>query len=207
MILETIVTTLGADGTPHIAPFGVTRAGDDLVIAPFRPSVTLDALEATGRAVVNHTDDARLFAGCLTGRRDWPLVPATVIAGVRLADSLAHWELEVVRIETDPVRPRFHCQTVHEETHRPFAGHNRAAAAVIEAAILCSRLHLLPRDKVEREMAYLAIAVEKTAGTREREAWSWLSERVAAFQAEMLTTEPPAVGAEAPDMAKPRVLT
>lgn len=205
MILETIVTTLGADGPPHIAPFGVTRTGDDLVIAPFRPSVTLNALEATGRAVVNLTDDARLFAGCLTGRRDWPLVPATVIAGVRLADSLAHWEVEVVEVEADPVRPRFHCRRVHEETHRPFAGHNRAAAAVIEAAILCSRLHMLPWEKVEREMAYLAIAVEKTAGEREREAWGWLSDRVAAFHADMLSPQANTAGADTGDRAKPQV--
>ncbi|WP_244433751.1 DUF447 domain-containing protein [Azospirillum sp. B506] len=207
MILETIVTTLGADGTPHIAPFGITRTGEDLVIAPFRPSLTLNALDATGRAVINLTDDARLFAGCLTGRRDWPLVPATVIAGVRLADSLAHWEVEVVRVEADPVRPRFHCRNVHEETHRPFGGHNRAAAAVIEAAILCSRLHLLPWEKVEREMAYLAIAVEKTAGDREREAWGWLSERVTAFRAGKPPTQPPATGAAAPDLAKPQALS
>ncbi|MGA1856109.1 DUF447 domain-containing protein [Azospirillum sp. 11R-A] len=209
MILETIVTTLGADGTPHIAPFGVTRTADDLVIAPFRPSVTLNALEATGRAVINFTDDARLFAGCLTGRRDWPLVPATAIAGVRLADSLAHWEVEVVRIEADPVRPRFHCRPIHREAHRPFEGHNRAAAAVIEAAILCSRLHMLPWEKVEREMAYLAIAVEKTAGEREREAWGWLSDRVAAFRSESLAAEPPATGdaagPAADDMAKQQV--
>lgn len=202
MILETIVTTLGTDGTPHIAPFGITRTGEDLVIAPFRPSVTLNTLEATGRAVVNLTDDARLFAGCLTGRRDWPLVPTTAIDGVRLADSLAHWELEVVRVEADPVRPRFHCRSVHEETHRPFAGHNRAAAAVIEAAILCSRLHMLPWEKVEREMAYLAIAVEKTAGPREREAWGWLCDRVAAFRAEGSKKGP-----QVPDMAKPQVLS
>ncbi|WP_372395939.1 DUF447 domain-containing protein [Azospirillum sp. HJ39] len=179
-----MVTTLGTDGTPHIAPFGIARTGDDLVIAPFRPSVTLNALEATGRAVVNLTDDARLFAGCLTGRRNWPLVPATTIAGVRLATSLAHWEVEVVRVEADPVRPRFHCRSVHEVTHGPYASHNRAAAAVIEAAILCSRLYLLPWEKVEREMAYLATAVEKTAGMREREAWGWLCDRVAAFRAE-----------------------
>lgn len=201
MILETIVTTRGADGTPHIAPFGITRTEDDMVIAPFRPSVTLDALEATGRAVVNLTDDARLFAGCLTGRRNWPLVPATVLSGVRLADCLAHWEVEVVRIEADPVRPRVQCRSVHEEAHRPFAGHNRAAAAVIEAAILCSRLHLLPWEKIEREMAYLAIAVEKTAGPREREAWGWLREHMAAFRTGTLSTKPPSVEATAPDMA------
>jgi uncharacterized protein len=49
---------------------------------------------------------------------------------------------------------------------------------VIEAAILASRLHMLPRDKVEAEMAYLAIAVGKTAGAAEQEAWNWLAEKV-----------------------------
>ena len=56
--------------------------------------------------------------------------------------------------------------------------------AVIEAAILVSRLHILPRDKVEREIAYLEIAIGKTAGPREREAWLWLTERIAEFRRE-----------------------
>jgi hypothetical protein len=67
-------------------------------------------------------------------------------------------------------------------------------------------LHLLPWEKGEREMAYLAIAVEKTAGTWEREAWDWLCDRVAAFRTEMLATGSHAVGAGAPDMANPQVL-
>jgi hypothetical protein len=40
-----------------------------------------------------------------------------------------------------------------------------------------TRLQMLPREKVEREIAYLSIAIEKTAGPREREAWSWLMEK------------------------------
>lgn len=59
-------------------------------------------------------------------------------------------------------------------TTRRFAGFNRAQAAVIEGAILVSRLSMLPREKVEGEMQYLGVAVQKTAGPREREAWSWL---------------------------------
>jgi hypothetical protein len=41
---------------------------------------------------------------------------------------------------------------------------------------------MLPADKVEREMAYLAIAIEKTAGAQEREAWEWLVARIDAFR-------------------------
>ncbi len=52
----------------------------------------------------------------------------------------------------------------------------------MEAAILVSRLDLLPREKVEKEIAYLRIAVDKTAGPRERQAWDWLMERISAFR-------------------------
>ena len=51
-------------------------------------------------------------------------------------------------------------------------------SAVIEAAILASRLHMLPREKVERELGYLQIAVAKTAGPREHEAWRMLVEKI-----------------------------
>lgn len=184
MIRESIVVTPNVDGTPHIAPIGVIVAGDELVIAPFRPSATLANLEARRVVTVNYTDDVRVFAGCLTGRRDWPTVPAHRIAAPRLAGALAHDELELVATEPDPQRPRFRCRVVHRESHAPFLGFNRAQAAVVEAAILTSRLEMLPRAKIDAEMAYLSIAIGKTAGPREQEAWSWLVERIAAFYAE-----------------------
>ena len=179
MIHETIVATLGAGGTPHLAPMGV-RIEDGLhVLAPFRPSRTMRNLMRDGQGVINCTDDVRVFAGFHTGRRNWPTVPAGTIRGVRLAGALTHVEFEVVRWEDDEVRPRIHCRELASETHAPFLGFNRAQAAVIEAGILASRLNRLPAAKVEREMAYLRIAVEKTAGPREREAWRWLEERIA----------------------------
>jgi hypothetical protein len=69
-----------------------------------------------------------------------------------------------------------------EKTHRPFRGFNRAQGAVLECAILVSRLHMLPAEKIDAELAYLQIAIDKTAGAEEREAWSWLLERIAAFR-------------------------
>jgi hypothetical protein len=65
--------------------------------------------------------------------------------------------------------------------HAPFRGLNRAKAAVLEAAILVSRLSMLTRDKVDSEIAYLTIAIEKTAGPEEREAWDWLMQAVRQF--------------------------
>jgi hypothetical protein len=86
--------------------------------------------------------------------------------------------MAVVSVQEDPQRPRFRCRIIHQETHAPFQGLNRAKAAVLEAAILVSRLHLLPRDKIETEIAYLRVAIDKTASDREREAWDWLMQAI-----------------------------
>ena len=87
--------------------------------------------------------------------------------------------MEVVAVDEDAQRPRFHCRIVHIGMHAPFRGFNRAQAAVVEAAILVSRLFMLPREKVEQEIEYLGIAVAKTAGPAEREAWDWLMQAIA----------------------------
>ena len=184
MIWETVVTTRAPDGRVHIAPMGIRVEGEQVVLAPFRPSTTLDNVLATGAAAVNMTDDVRVFAGCLTGRRDWPTAPCEQVPCVRLAEPVAHRELRLARIEEDAVRPRLLCDVVLERTHRPFLGFNRAQAAVVEAAILVSRLAMLPAAKIDAELAYLAIAIEKTAGPAEQEAWSWLIERVRQFRSE-----------------------
>ena len=178
LICESIITTRNGDGTAHIAPMGVWADGDARVLAPFAPSTTLDNLRRERCAAINRTEDVRVFAGSLCGRRDWPLCDAERLPVQRLADALSHAEVEVAEIVEDGVRPRFVCNVVHEANHAPFAGFNRAQAAVIELSILVSRLDRLPPDKVEREIEYLKIAVDKTAGEREREAWDWLMDKV-----------------------------
>jgi len=178
MIRETIVTTVGGEGRVHLAPLGIIADGEGFVLAPFRPSTTLENLRVVPFAVANYTDDVRIFAGCLTGRRDWPLAASDHVPVARLAGALAHAELAVTRVSEHEQRPRFHTRVVHRVSHAPFAGLNRAKAAVIEAAILVSRLDFLPREKIEREIDYLRIAVEKTAGAAEQEAWGWLMEKI-----------------------------
>jgi hypothetical protein len=182
MIWEAVVTSVSSTGQVHIAPMGFREVDGRVVLAPFRPSTTLENLLATRCAAVNLSDDVRVFAGCLTGRRDWPTLPCEQIDCRRLDGALAHRELYLAHIEQDDQRPRLHFDIALERIHAPFRGFNRAQAAVVEAAILVSRLDMLPAEKIEREMAYLAIAIEKTAGPAEREAWSWLVERIEQFR-------------------------
>ena len=178
VIFETVVTTVAADGTPHVAPMGVRYVDDAVVLMPFRPSTTLDNISATGHAVLNLLTDTRVFAGCVTGRRDWPTRPAEKIAGVRLACALRHVELSLAERSDDVQRPVLRMARVHAASHADFIGFNRAQAAVVEGAVLVSRLHMLPPSKVDTEMVYLQIAIDKTAGPEEREAWGWLVEAV-----------------------------
>lgn len=187
LIREVIAVTRRPDGRAHITPLGAQEAelpdgSAGILLQPFRPSATHDNLRRWPYATLNHVDDVRIFAGCLTGRRDWPAVLADRIECGRLAAAIAHEELKVERVEDDPVRPRFYCRRVHRAHHAPFAGFNRAQAAVLEASILVSRLGMLAREKVDQEIAYLGIAIEKTAGPGEREAWDWLMAAVTAFR-------------------------
>jgi uncharacterized protein len=205
VIFETVITTVSRDGVPHVAPMGVRyrniesfndnanaadNAIDDasasasaatghVVLMPFKPSTTLDNIETTGHAVLNIVTDTRVFAGCVTGRKAWPVVPAERIAGVRLAVALSHVELRLAERRDDAQRPVLWLARVFEAVHAPFTGFNRAQSAVLEGAILVSRLHLLSPEKIETEMNYLQIAIDKTAGAAEREAWGWLCEAVA----------------------------
>ena len=164
MIQEVIVTTINEDDTVHIAPMGIREENQQVIVSPFKPSATLENITRTKTAVVNRIDDVRIFAGCLTNRKDWELIPTNKIKGY------------------DELRPRFYCNSVYEETHHPFRGFNRAQAAVLELAILVSRLDRLPAEKIEQEIEYLSIAIEKTAGKNELTAWQWLMQKVEAYR-------------------------
>lgn len=173
-VLETIISTRNEDSSTHLAPMGMWKEKDKVIFAPFNPSTTLENLKRESHAVVNYTDDARVFAGCITGRKLWPLRKATQVNVHRLEAALSHSEIKVVEILDDATRPFCRCEVIHEEMHAPFNGFNRAQSSIIELAILVSRLDRLPIEKIYNEIAYLQIAIDKTAGDEEFEAWSWL---------------------------------
>ena len=181
-IRESIVITRHNDGTAHIAPLGVHETKKGLLIAPFKPSATYNNLLREGVASINYTDDVRIYAGCLTDHRNWPTCDTDHISGTRLADCLAHTEVKAQTFEDDEQRPRFYCETIHEATHKPFHGYNRAQFSVIELAILVSRLHMLTAKKIDSEIDYLRIGFEKTSGPREQEAWNWLMEKITQYR-------------------------
>jgi len=182
---EVIVTSLSEDGVAHSAPMGISYIDEQILIQPFKPSATYENLKRHRQCTINYIDDVRVFAGALTGRRTWPTLPCQQIDGEYLEQALAHAELEIVLFEDKDPRACFTASIINEVNHAPFRGFNRAQNAVIEAAVLTSRLKMLPQDKIQQEIGYLRIAIEKTGGEREHEAWGWLMDKIAAYGIEL----------------------
>jgi uncharacterized protein len=178
MIIETIVTSLADDGTVNVAPMGVEWGERVIVLKPFLETATYRNVAATGAAVVNLTDDVRVFARAAISNPTYATIPAVVVRGVVLGDCCSWREVAVRSIDSTPPRSRIETEVVHHGTRREFLGFNRARHAVLEAAIYATRLHLLERSHIESELARLEVIVDKTAGPDEREAMALLAEYV-----------------------------
>lgn len=178
MIVETIVTSMDPQGAVNFAPMGVEWGDEVIVLKPFLETSTFRNVSATRTAVVNLTDDAMLFAQGAISSPQFPSVPASVVKGVVLEAACSWREIEVLTIDATPPRSRIEARVVYRGVQREFIGFNRARHAVLEAAILATRTHLLPAEQIREEFARLQILVDKTAGPREREAMELLTRYV-----------------------------
>ena len=178
MIIESILTTMDENGTVNFAPMGVEWGEETIVIKPFLETTTFRNLRATGAAVVNLTDDAMLFARGAISNVQFPACPAAVVRGVVLEAACSWREVEVRSLDATPPRSRIVTAVVHRGTRREFIGFNRARHAVLEAAILATRTHLIPPDEIRKEFGRLQVIVDKTASPRELEAMALLTEYV-----------------------------
>jgi hypothetical protein len=178
MIVETIITTVSADGALNIAPMGVEWGDETIVIKPFLETTTFRNLRDTGVAVVNLTDDASIFAHAAVETVSYPVVPACVVAGFVLEAACSWRGLEIVSVDASAPRARIVTRVAHRGFRREFIGFNRARHAILEAAILATRTHLLPAEHIQQELARLQVIVDKTAGPNEIEAMAFLTDRV-----------------------------
>ena len=157
---------------------GVEWQDDTLVLKPFLETTTFRNVSASRVAVVNLTDDVKLFARAALSDPQFPSFPAAVVRGVVLEAACSWREVEVVGVDDTPPRSRIETRVVHRGFRREFIGFNRARHAVLEATILATRTHLLPMEQIREELARLQVIVDKTAGPREQEAMAFVTEYV-----------------------------
>lgn len=182
MILEGLVTTLDPDGSPHLAPMG-PRVADDFsrfTLRPFPTSNTYRNLVRHPQGVLHVTDDALLLAKAAINAVDvFPAVrSAEHITGFVLADSCRHFEFTVKSIDTSSERVTIEAEVIHTGRTRDFFGFNRAKHAVVEAAILATRLHLIPLTEIAAEFRKLRVIVGKTGGAAEHAAMDLLEAKL-----------------------------
>ena len=153
LIIEGIMTTLAPGaGTPesrvNIAPMGpiVDDSWNTFVFRPFKTSNTYRNIKADGQGVFHVIDDVLLIARAAVSSvhvgEDVRGQVARHVNGLVLSNVCRYHELQVTHLDDTQDRTTIVMKCVHRETLRDFTGFNRARHAVIEAAILATRLHL-----------------------------------------------------------------
>lgn len=191
MILEGLVSTRQPDGTPRLRPMGPEIPDDEpdparparFLLKPYRDSATHALLKRTGVGVLHVADDVLTLARATLGTLDHASLkwrPADRVEGWIWLDACRYLEFRVLDCDESEPRARFLVETVASGVLREFFGFHRARHAVLEAAILATRVRLLPAEHLLAEFDRLRVPVEKTAGPREREAFRILEDAVRA---------------------------
>ena len=190
VILEGIVTTINDDGTPHVTPMGplVDRELTQFTLRPFRTATTYKNLKRTGECVFHVTDDVELLARAAVDRLESApaMFPARTVQGFVLTDACRWFALRVRTLDDREERTTIECDVVDRGSLRDFFGFNRAKHAVVEAAILATRISRLPAEEIRAEFQRLAVIVNKTAGDQEHRAFQFLAD----FVRDTLPAEP-----------------
>jgi hypothetical protein len=181
MILEALVTSLNEDGSLNVAPMGPRIEVDfqSFLLRPFKTSTTYQNLLRHPEGVLHVTDDVLMIALAAIGLNSKAESrPASQVKGRVILGACRYYEFRVTEIDTSEDRVSIQCETVASGTLREFFGFNRAKHAVIEAAILATRVGILPMETIAADLCRLASPVEKTGGPAEFEAFRLLVDHV-----------------------------
>lgn len=188
MIFECVVTTLNPDGSVHISPMGpeVNKDWSEFELRPFAPSTTLENLERTGAGVLHVFDRVLIFAESITGKpiTDNQTRNAEAVDGKILASACRAIEFKAVHIDRSENRASIQCRSTKIHEMHPYSGMNRARNAVIEAAVLASRIMFIPIETIQEQFDAVKGIVERTGDKEEIEAFAMLEAFVRDHKAE-----------------------
>ena len=185
MIVEGLLTSSPKNGPPHVAPLGPVVSEDQQVwlLRPYETSATFALLRENPNCIFHVMDDVLPFAQAVVGLPCEVEFSPHPKEGFVIASACRWFRLEIIRWDVSNIRSEASARIVDCGSLREFWGWNRAKHAVLEAAILASRIGMLEWSDVEAQLKYLAIAVDKTAGARERQAWELLMDYFSKHQA------------------------
>jgi hypothetical protein len=171
MIIETIVSTLDEGGNPNFAPMGLTWGEEIVTVRPYRNTHTFQNMISSGYAVANITDDVLAFVQSCLFEEVLLNFPAKVVPGVVFQGACYWRELEIIDRGGSDDRAELKCRVLYKGRQKDFLGFCRAGNAVIEAAILATRLDFYdPQMLTERLNHYMSI-IDKTGDINEQKAF------------------------------------
>jgi len=182
LILEGLLTTHNEDGSVNVAPMGpqVDLQLSHWLLRPFPGSRTYENLCRTQRGTFHITDNVEMIAQAAVGS---PTEELTFLKASNedysiLADCCRWFKLEVSRMDLSEQRGHLECIVADRGTVRSFFGLNRGKHAVLEAAILATRTHILPAQQLQSALAMLEPWVEKTGGFAEKRSFAMLRQLI-----------------------------
>lgn len=182
MILEGIVTSLDLAEQVNVAPMGpiVDESMSTLILRPFKTSRTYANLKQHPAGVFHVVDDVMLLARAAIGRLDElpPLHDAQTVKGKIISSACRAYEFTVQELDDTEDRTRIVAQILRCESLNDFFGFNRAKHAVLEAAILATRVGILESTDIINQLAALKSPVDKTAGPQELAAFQLLMDYI-----------------------------
>jgi len=185
-IIEGIVTTVAPDEHINVAPMGpiVDSHFHTLILRPFTTSTTYQNLKSIGEGVFHIIDDVELIARGAIGKIAPvpPHRPATHVQGKILTHACRAYEFKVRTLDDSQERTHIEADVVAMHDQRPMSGFNRAKFAVLEAAILATRLHLTGKQTVLARLDELRTLVDKTGAEPEHRAFDMIQAYVADWQ-------------------------
>jgi len=171
-ITESVVSTLGPDGSYNVAALGLS-AGDPVTATTWGRTRTRRNFERDGEGYVQFTRDPVDFveAAVTVREADEPILPsADAWAQVAVEQREAGTEdgTEWVEWTLEPIESAVERETVPTT--------NRGYAAVIEATVAASRLDIpaYDADRLAARLSYFADVIDRCGGEREQVAWDRL---------------------------------
>lgn len=175
---------------------GAQFKDEEVIIRPFLDTQTFQLLKTNQECVVNICWDVRPFVAgalkCNIEGYDPLFVDSTKVHTKRLSSSIAWLECSVQSIDISNSSDR--CRVVLKILHHEKTGQavclNRADAAILEATIHSTRLHLCANKEEENELknriaSYLCLAERISAAPKHRTATAAISRAIGLKEGEI----------------------
>jgi len=157
---------------------GIEWGEESVVVRPFRTSKTCSNLLSGGYGVANLSDNVLAFVGCALYDETLPSFPAATIQGAVFRETCSWLELKVISGGGSENRAEFSCRILHRGSQKEFLGFCRAKSAVIEAAILATRLDFYDQGKALDSLNQYMKVIDKTGSEIDKQAFRLVCEYV-----------------------------